>query len=381
MEEGQRRYWKEHNEEMMNGHDAGRRSLLSDNKGMTLVEIAIVMVVIGIIIGIGAGMVGPLTKRIKINDTKEIVNAAIESVTGFASTNRRLPVPTGTEFSNNVRNPVDAWTKPLYYIVDTNLTTIPAGTSDAICGKKATTYTICRDAACTVANNIQNIAFIIASSAENFNLQTGIFTGGVCPAGQTCVRVYDVDTAGIDDCTTAGNCPNYTGILLNRPETYDDIVKWTTLDELKTKTGCQGAPFEILNNELPSTSLGSSYTANVFATGGTPNLVGTQSQYRWCVEIRNRTVAQGLPNGVSFTPSFIRYPDSLQYCSDQAEGAWPAWTNSLAITKTINSTETGSFSMTVFARDNSNAGVDTACNLTTNRDNCAQKSFVITISP
>lgn len=362
--------------------DVGRpHSLPYGDKGMTLVEMAVVMVVIGIIIGIGVGMVGPLTRRIKINDTKEVVNAAVESLTGFAATNRRLPVPTGTEFSNNVRKPVDAWVNPLYYIVDTNLTAIPAGTSDAICGRKSTNYTICRDAACTAATNIQNVAFIIASGAENTNIQTGTITAGACPTGQTCVRVYDVDTAGIDDCTTAGNCPNYTGTLINRPETYDDIVKWVTLDELKTKTGCQGAPLQILNNELPSASLGSPYTANVFATGGVPNVSGTQSRYRWCVEIRNRTAAQGLPNGISFAPSFIRYPDSSQYCSDQAEGAWPAWANNLVITKATGSTETGSFSVTVFARDDSNTGVDTACNLATNRDNCVQKSFVITIGP
>ena len=357
-------------------------SFPSDQKGMTLVEVAIVMVIVGILIGIGSGMIGPLTKRIKVNDTKEIINAAVESVVGFAATNRRLPVPTGTEFTNSVRNAVDAWTKPLYYIVDANLTTIPAGTSDAICGRKTTTYTICRDAACTAATNIQNIAFVVASGAENFNLQTGVFTGGSCPAGQTCVRVYAVDTAGIDDCTTAANCPNYpVALLINRLEAYDDIVKWVSLDELKTKAGCQGAPLQILNNELPSTSMGSSYTANVFAAGGVPNLSGTQSQYRWCVEIRNRTAAQGPPNGVSFNPSFVRYPDSAQYCSDQAEGVWPAWANNLAITKTAGSTETGSFSVTVFTRDNSSAGVDTACNAATNRDNCAQKSFVLTISP
>jgi prepilin-type N-terminal cleavage/methylation domain-containing protein len=359
----------------------------SYNRGMTLVEIAIVLVIIGIVIGLGTALVGPLTKRMKINDTKEVVNAAVDAIISYAATNSRLPCAgndntgfcssVGDEFTPAVRNPNDAWGKPLYYAYDNRLTT-----AGSVCGRRTTNYTICRDAACTAATNIQNVAFIVASGAENFNLQTGQAgpTGGCTTL--FCVKVYDVDTAGIDDCTTALNCPNYPpALLINRPEAYDDIVKWVNLDELRTKIGCQGAPLQILNNELPSTSLGSSYTANVFATGGVPNLVGTQNQYRWCVEIRNRTVAQGPPNGVSFNPSFIRYPDSTQYCSDQAEGAWPAWANNLAITKTTGSTETGSFSITVFARDNSNTGIDTACNTTTNRDNCAQKSFVITISP
>ncbi|MCX5802920.1 MAG: hypothetical protein NTU69_05215, partial [Proteobacteria bacterium] len=96
---------------------------------MTLVEIAIVLVIIGIVIGLGTALVGPLTKRMKINDTKEIINGDVESVISFAATNRRLP--TVAQFPNNVRNPNDAWTKPLYYIVDTNLT-LTTVTSDPI---------------------------------------------------------------------------------------------------------------------------------------------------------------------------------------------------------------------------------------------------------
>jgi prepilin-type N-terminal cleavage/methylation domain-containing protein len=334
----------------------------SYDRGMTLVEIAIVLVIIGIVIGLGTALVGPLTKRAKINDTKEIVNADVESVISFAASNRRLPVPTGTEFTNNVRNPNDAWTKPLYYIVDTNLTTIPAGTSDAICGRKTTTYTICRDAACTAATNIQNVAFIVASGAENFNLQTGILTGGVCPAGQTCVRVYNVDTAGIDDCTTAVNCPNYpAALLINRPEAYDDIVKWVNLDELRTKVGCQGAQLKIINNELPSGSVTALYGAIVYGDGGIPYGVG--GSYRWCIQ----TTTGILPTGFTATPNVVN-----TNCLGLAEGTW-GQANNLQFSKLAGTGAAGSYNFSVFVRDNN----DTAGT----NDNITQKSFVLTINP
>jgi prepilin-type N-terminal cleavage/methylation domain-containing protein len=337
----------------------------SYNSGMTLVEIAIVLVIIGIVIALGAALVGPLTKRAKINDTKEIVNGDVESVISFAASNRRLPVPTGTEFTNNVRNPNDAWTKPLYYIVDTNLTTIPAGTSDAICGRKTTNYTICRDAACTAATNIQNVAFVVASGAENFNLQTGILTGGVCPAGQTCVRVYNVDTAGIDDCTTAVNCPNYpAALLITRLEAYDDIVKWVNLDELRTKAGCQGAQLKIINNELPSGSVTVLYGATVYGDGGIPYTAG--GNYRWCLQTATGVLATDLP-GFTVTPNVVN-----TNCQGLAEASW-GQANTLQFSKATGAGTAGSYNFSVFVRDNNDAAGT--------NDNIVQKSFVITISP
>lgn len=362
-----------------------------NRKGFTIVELAIVLVLVGILITLGVKMIGPLTERTKISDTKGTIDAAVEAVVGYAATNRRLPGT--TEFTGAIKKPNDAWGNALYYIVDGNLApATPVPSTDYICGRKTTGITVrncltnnCATAAGTDYNDIPNVAFAIVSGGVNFNVQTAV------AAGRATVYVQNGST-NRDACTTAANCPDYTGTLINRPERYDDIVNWVTLNELRTKVGCQGAQLQILNNELPSTSLGSSYTANVFAAGGVPYLSGTQNQYRWCVEIRNRTIAQGPPNGVSFNPSFIRYPDSTQlggaastYCSDRVEGTWPAWANNLVITKTINSTETGSFNITVFTRDhNSSALNSVACNDTsssTNRDNCTNKSFVLTISP
>lgn len=88
---------------------------MRQSKGFTLIEIAIALVIIGLLIGLGASLIGPLTKRAKITETKDTLNAAVESVIGFAAKNNRLP--TNTEFPQAVRNPNDSWTKPLVYFL------------------------------------------------------------------------------------------------------------------------------------------------------------------------------------------------------------------------------------------------------------------------
>ncbi|MCL4455786.1 MAG: type II secretion system GspH family protein [Nitrospirae bacterium] len=84
--------------------------------GFTLIELAMVLVVIGIVITIGVNLVGPLTKRMRVNESRDIVNAAVESVTSWASSNKRLP--TAVEFPSVVKAPTDAFTTDLLYIVD-----------------------------------------------------------------------------------------------------------------------------------------------------------------------------------------------------------------------------------------------------------------------
>jgi prepilin-type N-terminal cleavage/methylation domain-containing protein len=362
-----------------------RPSLLStiDKKGFTIIEVAIVMVIIGLLVGFGATLVGPLTERSKRMATTEIIMGAMESIVGFAATEKRLPqwgdniVDTDLdEFCEVVSKRKDSASLPLYYFFDTRLTA-----PDSVCGRKTTALTVCRDSNCT--DRILNIAFAVISGAMDYNPQTGIVTAG-CPAGQTCIGVYEPGSANIDNCTNTTNCPNFDEAVtrISRPEAYDDIVEYITLNELRTKVDCQGPQLKILNNELAPGSMSSPYSAMIYVEGGIP--FPSSGDFKWCVEIRNRDAADGVPGGLSITPNFVRYPNdtSPTFCSDQPETTWSsAQADNLSISSASALTETGNFLFTVVVRDNSNAGNDTACNSPNNLDNCVSKSFVLTINP
>jgi prepilin-type N-terminal cleavage/methylation domain-containing protein len=329
-----------------------RLSVMKLKKGFTIVELAVVLVLVGILISLGVSMIGPLTKRARESDTKGTIDAAIESLVGFAATNHRLP--TVAEFTGAVKKPNDAWGNALLYVVDTNLTTIPAGSTDTICGRKATNLTVrsCVNAGCTTFTDTPNTAYIIFSGGANVNNQIAA-TGAVAAA--TTVNIYD----------TGLNVDNYAGDLGGaRVESFDDITRWVTLNELRTKAGCTGQQLKILNNELPSGSVTASYGSNVYGDRGIPFTAG--GSYRWCLQTATGVIAADLP-GFTVTPNVVNIN-----CQGLAEGTW-GQANNLQLSKPAGSGTAGSYSVMVFVRDNA----DTAGT----NDNIASRAFVITVSP
>jgi prepilin-type N-terminal cleavage/methylation domain-containing protein len=228
--------------------------ILREKKGFTLVELAIVLIIVGLLLGLGAGMVGPLTKRVKLNEAREIVSAAGDSVTGYASINNRVPdlsaSPSPTSFWTNVRTQNDVWGRPLVYVFDNNLAT-------SICNRTATNITarICNDAACTTFSTINNVAFLVASAGDNANNQT---YGSQAIAVATTINTYIVGIA-VD---------NYAGDFTRATDEYDDIVKWMTLPEMQVKLACSRCnAYEVWNNLGVSAyfrvnGIGCSLTAN-----------------------------------------------------------------------------------------------------------------------
>ncbi|MDI1472825.1 prepilin-type N-terminal cleavage/methylation domain-containing protein [Thermodesulfovibrio sp. 1176] len=335
----------------------------SKNQGLTLVEVAIVLVILGLLIGLGASLIGPLTKRAKITETKDTLNAAVESVIGFGVKNNRIP--TNEEFPQAVRNSNDAWTKPLIYFFDPTLTATPNNPAEGICGRKTTNLIVCTDADCR--SQIQDVAFIVVSGGPNYNVQTGSLTTSPCPSGKTCYKVYPQDYPNVDDYPP--DLPEGA-----RAEEYDDIVKWITLDELRIKVGCQGAQLKILNNELPYGYVGSTYNATIYAEGGVPFTSG--GKYKWCV-----FQDKDLDSTKKFNDTDIRiylgnssYTLNVLYDSDsQCDDFHPTnWYNADFLKLDTNSVNIRSFSdgtyhLTFYVKDDGN--------------NTAQKTLVLTIHP
>jgi prepilin-type N-terminal cleavage/methylation domain-containing protein len=317
----------------------------NESNGFTLIELAIVLVIVGLLMGMGAGLVGTLTKGAKLFENRGIIDAAVESLISYAASNNDLPdVAT---FSTIVRNPNDVWKKPLYYIVDDDLLDTTAG---GICERKTTQLHLnnCPTTGCgSPTNTIDNVAFIVLSGSANFNNQTRI--PGTNPVTSDTTINYYSQGLVLDDYTSD----------MNRAESYDDIVKWITLDELRIKAGCTASQIRILNNELPYGFQGSTYGATIFADGGVPYSSGS-GKYRWCRQESPTT-------GLTFTPDA-----SLADClgSFDPETDW-LQADSILLSGTAGTT--GSFSITFFVRDdNDDSG---------NNDNIAQKTMVLTVNP
>ena len=231
----------------------------SGYKGFTIIEVAMVLVIIGLLVGFGASLVGPLTMRAKRNETKETIQAAVEAIIGFAASNDQQ-LPNDAEFRALLRKQNDAFSKPLYYVFDSNLTT--AGN---ICNRKTTFITVQEP-----TPSIQNVAFMVLSGGENFNNQTA---GDTNVSAAVTINVFGIGTAGIDNYTTD----------MDRPEEYDDLYQMVTLNELRTKTGCQGPPLRIVSNELPPGNASTTvpYTIDIYADGGVPDPIVINPDYSW----------------------------------------------------------------------------------------------------
>lgn len=312
--------------------------------GFTLVEMAIVMVVVGLLLGTGMSLIGPLTDRAKTSEGREALNVATTSIAAFAATNNRIPA--ATEFAGVAHKATDPWQGAYQYIAASPLTS----GAPPLCGYRSTqlTVNVCNDAACSSPTVVSNVAFVIVSRGANRNNQTA---GSQIVTTVTTVRVYPAGI-GIDGYSGGGDPSTPT-------DEYDDIVSWVTLDELRAKAGCQGPPLKLLNNDLPPATVGSAYAATFTADGGVP--FTAPNLYRWCVQ----TTTGMPPTGLAFTPAVFS-----TNCGILAEAAWG---NAAQLTVTGTPLTAGTAAMAVFVRDNNDS-------VSTN-DNIIYKPFVLTINP
>ena len=328
-----------------------------NKKGFTLIELAMVLVIVGILAGIGVTVLGILVKRAKINSTKEIINAASDSLISYSGSSLRLP-SNDNEFKSVVRTPIDPFGKKIKYFVDQNLTSV----SKLVCRKRNTNLTvrICNDTTCSSPIEVKNVAFLLVSGSLNFNIQTGdgnTYTQDhtILLSTPTTINVYDY---GID------NVDNFPADM-NRPEKYDDIVKWITLGELQTKIRCE-SKLSILNNELPYGYENSTYNATIFAEGGITFPDGsdpdTNPDYKWCFQ-------GSLPSGISVNCGNNLTASTNCLNPDGSVNTGANWNqcSSPVLSGTIASGQAGSYNLRFFVTDS--------------EGNFAEKSLVLTVNP
>lgn len=215
------------------------------SKGFTLIEIAMVLVVIGILLTIGAGLVSVLTKKAKFNESKEVVKAAREAVIGYAVKNGYLPVTLEDAGAKGF----DTWANALQFYRASELTG-----GDA-CGINTTTMTVyeCVNADCSSYNQKSNIAFVVYSRGADGN--------GACTGSSSPFYVREQDMGYNSPCIYAPSNPQFN---------YDDIVAYASLDEIRSLRGCP-QPLAITSpSVLAEGEEDSFYSYSLQAIGGKP---------------------------------------------------------------------------------------------------------------
>tara|TARA_R110002111_G_scaffold112886_8_gene172721 strand:+ start:2149 stop:2802 length:654 start_codon:yes stop_codon:yes gene_type:complete len=214
-------------------------SNMNKAKGFTLVEIAVVMVIFGLIIG---GIMGPLKTQLNNIDQKEterLIESTKKAMIGFAIRKGRLPCPdtSGDGAEDNCANATgevpwatlgvnrhDAWNRVLTYRVDTQFADSTDGTG---CGTAVlgVSFELCSVGNITVRESsagttvASNVPAIIVSHGKNWAV-----AGDVNEQENS-----DIDTNFVDK--------NHVN------QGYDDLVGWVNLNNLIGKM--------VVANKLP----------------------------------------------------------------------------------------------------------------------------------
>jgi len=209
-------------------------------KAFTLLELSIVLVIIGLLLGGSFKAMKMMRERTKTQEAKEQLLAAKNAVIGNTLKNLNLGLP-DSEFFNEYLSPVKNNQNPIFYVANTNLI------NNHICAFSTTNLRVV-DKGTNPEREIKNVAFVLAHEGVNYNMQTALI--------DNTVNIYGPD-AKVDDNTTP----------INRVEHYDDIVEWVTLDELQRYARCSDTPLRIVNSSLPSTDQNSPYLAKIIIDG------------------------------------------------------------------------------------------------------------------
>ncbi len=210
-------------------------------KGFTLIELAIVLVVLGLLLASGIGIISILVKNQKFNESKAVVNKVCKAIEGYAISHKKLPssldllgVPTKDPYTNNI-----------IYAFAPNMETLD------FCSNEPSSWLTLNDHGVS-----KNIAFIVYSKGANMHDET-----------KTGTNSYQIKPYGTD-------VGSYK---------YDDVVCFGDINLLREK-GCQA--FEIITTSLPEGIQYLPYSSVSFQISG---------------GILNNCSLNGtLPNGITF---------------------------------------------------------------------------------
>jgi len=224
-----------------------------EQSGFSLIEIALVLIIVGLALGGIISALGPQLENKRINDTQKSLEEVKDALIGFAiANNGRLPRP-ATSFTNGAENPVlcatevactgvipwvdlgvsklDSWGKIIRYSVTAAFAN--PGATTATNGTK-TVQT--RDAVGVLTTEVNLVPVIIFSSGK---LSHGRTDGGVLIPDQSTTNV-DEDANNISSLVFIRRALNLEPTVIGGE--FDDVVIWLPKTTFVNRLAQAGKP-------------------------------------------------------------------------------------------------------------------------------------------
>ncbi len=253
------------------------KGFLRSDTGFTLIEMAIAIVIIGLIAGMGVGVMRLMVQRQKLAESKQTVKTVYNAVIGYAEAHKYLP-PDLTVLGVPTK---DAYLEDLKYYSAVGIT----GSGTNICTDQGTYLQV--DDRGTIKNNV---AFILFSTGENLCNQTGD------PSSPSFSGFTIRDTGTLVACS-------------GQNMEYDDEVIYMDVASLRQEI-C--SPFQIVTRSLPEGTAGSAYPSSTLeATDGV-------KPYSWSSpDMPQNGLSLSSSGVVSGTPSSAGTVNFLAVVTDQ----------------------------------------------------------------
>lgn len=235
--------------------------------GFSLIELAVIVVIIGVMFTAGASVLKGRSAGIEIGKSADRLKQAFDLIQGYAVQNKNLPNINSTTSADNLTDFFamnDGYGSAFRYIPANNLLHT---TGNNICNIAATNLTLQVNENGVITPLAQNVAFVIASNGTDLTSQL-VLNG------------------------------NTITVQRANPADVDDIYKYATLPALISKANCPPPPqatdnqLKILTDRLPIYNKitykmvsGAPLVSGEFRpTKGGSALITNKATAKWCVE-------------------------------------------------------------------------------------------------
>lgn len=226
-------------------------------KGFTLLELAIVLAISGLLIAGTIKLVSGAIEGTRVSSSKDAVQSLIKEVGEYSARAQSIPsvgtsdysvTPAAGEIFSATQTHNDAFKQPLRYIPAAGLTAANvSGSVSGICGISSTNLSVVAG-----GTKYSNVAFVVVSGGPDKTVQTTVSADG---------KTVTVDS-------------------------NNDIAGWMTFDTLRKFAGCDGYALGINQTKLPAAAVKNIYDYTLTPRGG-------KGPYQWCVETDRSSLLSG----------------------------------------------------------------------------------------